>query len=100
MIGVSPAGMSELRPEIHPQDPQAVKKAAGQFEALLIGQLIKSMREAGGGAGWLGSGEDQAGSSMVDFAEQQFAQVLAARGGLGLGSLVMQGLNAAPKEAK
>ncbi|MDX2151318.1 MAG: hypothetical protein SFV54_11335 [Bryobacteraceae bacterium] len=95
-MGISAAGLSELRPEIDPKDPQAVKKAADQFEALLIGQLIKSMREAGGGGGWLGSGEDQAGASMVEFAEQQFAQVLAARGGLGLGSLVVQGLESKP----
>jgi peptidoglycan hydrolase FlgJ len=70
--------------------PGRVRDAAEQFEALLIGQMLRSQRESGGG-GWLGS-EDSAGDCATDFAEQQFAGVLAKSGGLGIAALVGRGL--------
>jgi Rod binding domain-containing protein len=72
--------------------PKNAKEAAGQFEALLLAQMLKSMHEAGEG-GWLGTGEDQAGSSMMEMAEEHLAQVLASQGGLGLARMVAQGLD-------
>lgn len=76
-------------------DAHQRKEAACDFEALLIGQLMHSMRSASG-EGWLGTGEDQAGSTMGDFAEQCLSRVIAEQGGLGLASLIEQGLT--PKE--
>lgn len=80
-------------------DPQPaaknVKDAATQFEALLLGQLLKCMRGSGDD-GWLGTGEDQAGATMMEVAQEHLAQVLAAQGGLGLASLVVEGLNQKP----
>jgi Rod binding domain-containing protein len=73
-------------------DPQRTQAAAGEFEALLIGSLLKSMREAGS-SGWLGTGEDQTSESLLELAEQQLAQLMAAQGGLGLARLVVQGLS-------
>lgn len=62
--------------------------AAQQFEALLIGQLLKSAREAGGG-GWLGAGDDDdAGETGVEVAEQELARLLATKGGFGLARMV------------
>ena len=75
-----------------------IEKAAKQFESLLIGQIMKSMHEAGS-SGWLGGGEDQAGEAAMELAEDQFAQALASRGGLGLARLIMQGLSARSGEA-
>lgn len=75
-------------------DSRRIREAASQFEALLIGQMLKSMRECGA-AGWLGTGQDQAGASLAEFAEQQVAQVMAAQGGFGLSSLIVQGLTPA-----
>ncbi len=69
-----------------------IEKAAKQFESLMIGQIMKSMHEAGS-SGWLGGGDDQAGEAAMEMAEDQFAQALASRGGLGLARLIMQGLN-------
>ena len=77
-------------PGAEANSPAKVRESARQFEALLIGQIMRTMRESSGG--WLGSGEDQAGSSMSDFAEQQMAQVLSLNGGFGLASLIEQGL--------
>jgi len=48
-------------------DPKKVKDAAQQFEALLIGQMMKSMGEAEGG--WLGTGGDESGSSAMEYAQ-------------------------------
>jgi flagellar protein FlgJ len=69
--------------------PEKVRDAARQFEALLIGQILRSARQ--GGAGWLG-GEDAAGEVATDYAEQHLATVLAQQGGLGLASLIAKGL--------
>lgn len=71
-------------------DPKKVQDAAKQFEALLIGQMMKSMREAEGG--WLGTGGDESGSSAMEYAQETFAQSLASKGGLGLASMVVKGL--------
>jgi flagellar protein FlgJ len=71
-------------------DPTKVKESAKQFEALLIGQMMKSMRDSEGG--WLGTGDDEAASSAMEYAQETFAQSLSASGGLGLASLVVKGL--------
>lgn len=73
-------------------DPAKVKETAQQFEAMLIAQMMKSARESSAG-GWGGESEDKAGDSMMDMAEQQLSQLLAAGGGLGLAKLVIQGIS-------
>uniref|UniRef100_Q01PR3 Flagellar protein FlgJ N-terminal domain-containing protein n=1 Tax=Solibacter usitatus (strain Ellin6076) TaxID=234267 RepID=Q01PR3_SOLUE len=74
------------------RDPIKAHDAAQQFEALLMGQILRSARQ--GGSGWLGSGEDSSAECATDFAEQQFAAVLARQGGLGLATLITSGLSA------
>lgn len=74
-----------------PQKPEPVGKAAKDFEALLIEQMLRSAREAGSGD-WMGSADDQTGMPLGEMAEQQFAQMLASNGGLGLAKLVVDGL--------
>jgi flagellar protein FlgJ len=69
--------------------PQKVHDAAQQFEALLMGQILRTERQSG--SGWLG-GEDSSAECATDYAEQQFAAVLAQQGGLGLADLVAKGL--------
>ena len=73
-------------------------EVASQFEGLLIGQLLKTARESGEG-GWMGTDADEAGSSVVELAEQQLASALASRGGFGLSKLVKQGLIQKEKSA-
>jgi peptidoglycan hydrolase FlgJ len=74
-------------------DDCRIKNAAKQFEALLIGQMLKSMQDAEGG--WLGTGEDESASSALQYAQEMFAQSLSANGGLGLANLVVTGLKPA-----
>ena len=71
-------------------DPVKVRESAKQFEALLIGQMLKSMRDSEGG--WLGTQEDDASSSAMEYAQENFAQSLANSGGLGLAKLIVSGL--------
>lgn len=65
--------------------PTKIEDAAKQFEALMIAQMLRTARE---------NTEDQSssGSTMLDVADQQFSQVLANNGGLGLAKLVVKGL--------
>jgi Rod binding domain-containing protein len=77
---------------------KTLDEVASQFEGLLIGQLLKTAREADEG-GWMGTDADEAGSSIVELAEQQLASALASHGGFGLAKLVKQGLIQKEKSA-
>ena len=66
--------------------------AAQDFEALLISQMLHSMREEG--SGWLGTGDDDASSVAFGFGEDQLAKALTKGGGLGLSKVIAAGLAA------
>jgi len=68
--------------------PVRIGKAATDFEALLLGQMLKSAREAGEGD----EEEKDPNSAMIEFGEQQFAQALASSGGFGIAKMVVAGL--------
>jgi Rod binding domain-containing protein len=71
--------------------PSRAAAAAGQFEALLIGQMLKSERESSED-GWLGGGGDSSAESAYGLAENQFAQAIASRGGFGLAKTIQHAL--------
>jgi flagellar protein FlgJ len=71
-------------PESTPKDAAG---AAKQFEALLIGQMLRSVREEASD-----DDDDKTASTMLDVADQQFSQVLANNGGLGLARMIASGL--------
>ena len=77
------------------KDEAKIRDAARQFEALLMGQMLKSMRDSEGG--WMGTGDDESSSSAMEYAQEMFAQSLSANGGLGMAKLVMRGLEAPGK---
>ena len=52
--------------------PEQLRKVGAEFESLLLTQMLKSMRESSSG-GWLGGGEDQAGTVMVEMAGSTIA---------------------------
>lgn len=90
---LSTAGVAAVAGSPPPKhDPAKVAEAAKNFEALLIGQMMKSMRDSDGG--WMGTGDDESMSSAMEYAQEQFAQALSAGGGLGLAKLVTAGLRA------
>ena len=66
--------------------PKNTEEAARQFEALLIDQMLRSARETASDE------EDSTAETTFDIAGQQFAQLIADRGGLGLAKLLAHGL--------
>jgi flagellar protein FlgJ len=89
--GISMAASANSAMSPHPaDDPAKIKDAAKQFEALLIGQMMKSMHDADGG--WLGTGQDDSSSSAMEYGQEIFAQSMAQSGGLGLANLIASGL--------
>ena len=82
--------LQQRRPDASDTDRGKQVHAAQDFESLLIGQMLHSMRE--NGSGWLGTGEDEAGGTAIGYGEEQLAQALAKAGGLGLSRLIAQGL--------
>jgi len=75
--------------------PRTGTEAAGQFEALLLGQMLRS---AHSGSGMDGEQQDSATETMWDMGAQQFAQVLAKSGGLGIGRMIASSLAQAPTD--
>jgi Rod binding domain-containing protein len=69
-----------------PKPPVDTRQTATDFEALLIGQMLKSARADC--QGWFGTGEDTSSASLIEMAEEQIAKVLAQSGGLGLHSII------------
>ncbi len=82
------AALLETRPEFK---TNSVEDAAQEFEAMLIGLLLKSAREAGG----LFAEEDRmtGGEGYLELAEQQLAKTLADGGLLGFSRLLLQDIN-------
>lgn len=70
--------------------PKNAAEAAKQFEALLIAQMLRTAHESSSGS--LDDEQDSSEDTMFDVAGQQFAQVLANNGGLGLAKMVLHGL--------
>ena len=75
-------------------ESQKAGKAAQDFEALLIGQMLRSVREEE--SGWLGTGDDDAGSTALGLGEEELAKAIAAGGGFGLAKIIASGLAARP----
>lgn len=88
-IGLPDAAAGTVTPT-QQDSPEKIKDAARQFEALLLSQIMKSMRDSEGG--WMGTDEDDASSSAMEYAQEMFARSLSAGGGLGLANLVAKGL--------
>jgi Rod binding domain-containing protein len=92
MIAPITAGLAAMTPE--PARPKDAAGAAKQFEALLIAQMLKHAHESSPGS--QGEDGDSTGETMWDMAAQQFAQVLAEGGGLGLARMIAPSLLPAP----
>jgi len=75
-----------------PGTPAKIAQCAKEFEGLLVAQMLRSSREAGGGAFTGDDDEVDANSTLVELGEQQLAQALAANGAFGIGKMVTAGL--------
>lgn len=88
--GVLTTGSTVSSVPVSKNSPERIRQAATQFEALLIGQILKSAHEEEGG--WLGTGEDQTAGSAMGMADEYLAQAMSKRGGFGLAQSVSAGL--------
>lgn len=77
-----------------PTDQAGLKKAAQQFEAIFLRQMISSMRSASLGEDMLGS---TAGDQFRDMADARTADSMAEKGSLGIAEMLMRQFGA--KEA-
>lgn len=84
-MNLSPISAAPEAAEATPK-PKDAAEAAQQFEALLLGQMLKDVHASE-------ESEDATGETMWDMAAQQFAQVLSKNGGLGLAKLIASGLD-------
>jgi Rod binding domain-containing protein len=77
-------GSNALAPPAPPKSAK-IEDAAKQFEALMIGQMLRTARENSE------EGDSESGA-MYDIADQQFSKMLADKGGMGLANMVIAGL--------
>ncbi len=70
-----------------------LQDAAQQFEAMMIGEMMKCARQSSD-SGWLGSsGDDSTTDQAVEMAESHFAKALAMSGGFGLASVIARSVD-------
>jgi peptidoglycan hydrolase FlgJ len=81
--------LSELRQRAAREDPKALAEAAVQFEALFIGLMLKSARDASLGEGILDGADTQ---QYLELMDHQVALELARSGGFGFGKLIVEQL--------
>jgi flagellar protein FlgJ len=79
-------GLAELKHRAAREDPKALAEAAVQFEALFIGLMLKSARDASLGGGILDGQETQ---QYLELMDQQVSLELARHGGFGFGKLIV-----------
>ena len=79
-----------------PDKSKRIHDAAQQFESVMIGEMLKSVRE-NSSSGWMGSGGSTGDDSALGMAEAQFANALTAGGGLGLTKMIEHSM--APQNA-
>ena len=97
-VGENSSTVAGSLPAKKRDDPKALHDAAQQFEAFLIAQMLRSVRESAGSE--QSTGSDSASASAIGMAEDAFAKALSQRGGLGLANLVESGVQHARSTEK
>ena len=83
-------GLSKLRAQARDHSEETLREVAGQFEALFIQMMLKSMRDANLGEGLLDSQHSRTYQYMYD---KQIAIDLSKRQGLGLADMMVRQLS-------
>jgi flagellar protein FlgJ len=100
-VGIAIGNISSAAFPVPDKQEQKTIGAAKDFEALLIGQMLKSVRTEG--SGWLGSGdsadEDSSNDVALSMGEEQMAKALSAGGGLGLAKMIEANLQPRSSDA-
>lgn len=78
-------GLADIQRQTKSNDPKALKAAAQQFEALFLQMVLKSMRDATPKEGLFDSEQSRMYESLLD---QQLAQVMSSKKGIGLAAVL------------
>jgi peptidoglycan hydrolase FlgJ len=82
-------GLTQLRANAAREDPAALAEAAVQFEALFIGMMLKTARDASLGEGLFDGQETR---QYLELMDSQVALELARKGGFGFGRMIVEQL--------
>lgn len=85
---------SQTGPGEAPKPRQDLRKAATDFEAIILTEMLRTVRFGAPG----GEARDQAASTLLDFGHEQIARAIAAAGGLGLASFATSNLESSTPE--
>jgi Rod binding domain-containing protein len=72
------------------KDPRSIHTVAQEFESLLIGQMLKSVK-----LGELSEDENGTNGSMMEFARENLARLISQNGGIGMAHFLENALNRA-----
>jgi peptidoglycan hydrolase FlgJ len=87
-----PAALKARRQEGN--DPVQAKKVAGEFEAMFVGMMMKSMRETVGKDKLTGGGHGE--ETFRSLLDQEYAQAAARSGSVGLAQMIEKELTRTP----
>lgn len=87
------SGISDTPVAYTQNDPESLRKIAGQFEALFIQMMLKSMRDASIGEGILDSEHSKTYQGLFD---KQIAMDMSQQNGIGLAEMIVRQLSASP----
>jgi|SRR5579884_1203371 len=73
-------------------DPKKIHDAACQFEALMIGEMLKTAKQDSSDDALGGDDADGSGGLASDMGQEFFAQAIASHGGLGLAATIERGV--------
>lgn len=88
--------LTSLKSQVKSEDPEALRAAAKQFEALFLQMVLKSMRDAMPREGLFDSDQSRMYESLLD---QQLAQVMSSKNGVGLAAVIERQLMRKPDAA-
>src|SRR5580658_6507950 len=89
-VGTSPGDVSgSSRKPVDSPDEQKLKKAAGEFESMLLASMWKGMKQSFGASE---TDSDPAHGTLDDWGIEVMAGAVGKAGGLGIGKLILEHL--------
>lgn len=86
-LAFDPQALGRLKGQASRDEGEALKRVAREFEALLLNQLMKTMRDAGFGDELFGSETTKTFTGMLD---QQYVHAVTRGPGLGLADTIVK----------
>lgn len=84
-----PVGADGRADALHRQPSAAMRRAAQDFESVFLAEILRGMSQGLTGTGPLGGAKDDPFGSML---QDEYAKVIARRGGIGIAEAVLRGM--------